>query len=71
MLLQSLNLLTLQPQSVSKLLVAASADAAVVASDVLLPLLTTLRFASHKGQSLSPVCMCAISHAHTSVRAAS
>ena len=46
MLLQSLNLLALQPEAVSKLLVAASADAAAVANDVLLPLLGSLRSAS-------------------------
>ena len=46
MLLQSLNLLALQPETMSKLLVAASADTGAVASDVLLPLLGSLRSAS-------------------------
>ena len=46
MLLQSLDLMALQPETASKLLVAASADAAAVASDVLLPLLGSLRSAS-------------------------
>ena len=62
MLLQSLDLLALQPQTVSKLLVAASADVAAVASDVLLPLLGSLRFASDKRCTLC-LCLCVQSSA--------
>lgn len=73
MLLQSLDLLDLQPETVSKLIVAACADAAAAASDVLLPLLASLRFACHT--SCTP-CWCLrvqssaiwdTSHAHTGV----
>ena len=54
-LLQSLNSLALQPQTVSELVMAASEDAAAAANDVLPPLLNSLRFASDSPDKL---CAC-------------
>lgn len=59
MLLQSLDSLTLQPETVNKLIKAASADAAAAASDVLPPLLNSLRFTPDKPGRL---CACVSAH---------